>query len=1076
MKSRIIIAEHDEALSEKLKANLAQKGYTVLAVARNGNMALELARTHSPDLLLIDVDLEASFDGLEAAGIICYELATPIIFLTERIYSALVKKAEDLNAYGFIVKSSSFDDLHAMVALALAQNQAKKNLQEQNKKAQSLFTQIGNSISESFDEHEKKVQRLLAQLSIMDSSPYPVLRISRQGAIIYTNQAGFKFLDDMGLDANQHLPTQYTVLIEESIKDNKSRTFNIKTNEITCVMYVIPDPQEDCANFYGRSRIEHNRGNGPLEGSGLRFRSLMEKQSIIACAFSPDGRIEYVNAAFCSFFDRKNDELTGKAFADAVKLSDTASFNATLRSLQEGNQVSKFEQSLEMNTAKHWIEWDCRAVFGSIEGELLEVLATASEISDRKRVVELEKEKEISDGISRMKTEFLSNVSHELRTPVGGILGMSDLLLDTRLSSEQREYSKTIRNSAQALLTIINDLLDYSQIQEGKLKIESNDFDLREAIEDVMRLLAPRASEKNLELILHYSVDSPNKVIGDPGRIRQVLLNLTNNAIKFTIEGHVLLYVDCILQKDGRSTFSLALEDSGIGISNDKLDVIFERFSQADSSTTRFYGGTGLGLTISRQLARGMGGDIGVESSVGVGTTFWFSIPLTLDPAKETPLLSLKSYSHLISLYLVCTHDIVGRIYGRICRESGADCVICDPHDISEQLVHTHVKPMCVVLIDQRINDMDCFVLAKTLRNKFKGNMLKLILLANPDSIFEDIHTKGELLFDSITYKPLFHQPFVSRILSMVFPEDFKDSSAYEEKPLTYLSEDTPSQSANNDDFSEQVLAGVSILVVEDNSVNQMVVFRILERFGAAVTVANHGQEALERLGKRNFDLILMDCQMPIMDGYSATREIRDATSRFYRPDLPIIALTAHRGGEEMERTRVAGMNDYLCKPVQRDVIREKIVYWLKHTRSSGLNASFGAPSVPESDESNMDAGAGKEEIPVFDLPGVMNRLGNDEGLLRELLGVFWDSLDAQLAAMYTGLESGNIAEAEDRAHALKGAASNVGAERLRQRFYALELAGRNKESENFAELVQDLPVLIEELKKTLIERGYHTG
>ena len=1079
MRATLIIAERDETFAQELGNYLTGLGCTVLGYTKNGSATLKLVDECSPQLILLNVDLENSYDGIETANIIGDTLYIPIIFLTSRDDATLSRRIAGASVYGFFSKGIDLSNLRAMVELALLHDRTIKSLYRENDRAKSIFALIDNKVSDAsrnfIEKFEASVQKLLSQKNILEESPNPMLRISARGAVLYSNKAGQKLLRDLGIESDQNMPGKYISLIKEVLQSESSRTFPMKTSEKTHTMFLIPIAHENCVDFYGRGGVVHDHAAAPLEGSEVRFRALMEKRSDIACCLSSDGRLTFVNDTFCNFFGRERDMLMEMNIAEALRVENNDAFDAALSRLRQGEQAVVFEQPVLNNKKEeHWIEWDCRVSFGSIGEEVTEVLVTGRVIDDLKTLAKLEKEKELVDSVSRMKTEFLANVSHELRTPVSGILGMTDLLLDTELTCEQHEYAQTINNSTQALLSIINDLLDFAQVEEGKLKLEMADFDLRQAVENVVRLLAPRASEKNLELLLHYSTQLPSKVLGDQGRIRQVLLNLINNAIKFTAKGNVFVQVDCVPQKDGVRKFTLSVEDTGIGIPGDKLDAIFERFTQADPSTTRFYGGTGLGLSISRQLAQGMHGDIGVSSIPAHGTTFWFSLPLpAAQMMTEDPPPSLHDYGHLLSLYLVCTHDTVRRIYSRICLECGVECTACNEDEIYTLFDHSDKKSMCIVLFDQSIQGIDYIVAAQELRANFKGNLLKLVLLVNPD-VFLDEEIINGIAFDAVLSKPLFPGALTKLIHSLIFADDEDKQNKPEQKtpravPLVYS--------------AKAQLENACVLLVEDNVVNQRVAMRLLEKFGAAVVLANNGSEALECLLKNKIDLVLMDCQMPVMDGYTATREIRNPDSPYYNPHLPVLALTAHRGDQEEARTRAAGMNDFLSKPIQKSILMEKLCSWLEraHTHKTTISPEKkGDGGQPQTDAASAPAAiqqpqadAAADTPAVFDRAGAMGRLEEDEQLLRELIQVFMESLDSQLAAIHEAVNAGNAATAETLAHSLKGGSSNIGAERLRQHFYAMEMNGREGKLDAYAERLQAVPGLISELKNVLAANGY---
>ena len=657
-----------------------------------------------------------------------------------------------------------------------------------------------------------------------------------------------------------------------------------------------------------------------------RYRTFMDNIPAIALIKDSEGHILYINEPMARTFKIKLEEVQGKAVGDWIPEEIAKTIRLHDREVLSTKRLHTFEEVFPTpdGNLRHWLSF--RFPLMGPEGDLLVGIVNI-DITDRKEAESaLQAAKDMAEAANRAKSEFLANMSHEIRTPLNGVVGMTELALGTDLTAEQREYLETVKLSADSLLTVINDILDFSKIEAGKIDFEMIDFDIRETMEMTMKTLAFRAEEKGLELLCDIAPEVPEVVRGDSTRMRQIVVNLVGNAIKFTDAGEVALKLQVIQSEGGDRLLHFTVSDTGVGIPAEKQKSIFEPFTQADTSTTRKYGGTGLGLSISIRLVRMMAGNMWVESKPGAGTKFHFTLPL-VPAAKSLETVSGTRSDLLqgVKVLIVDDNHTNRRILEMMVKQWGMvpTSVKCGDEAIVELIAASAAgEQYRLIICDLLMPHMDGFDFVERVREKPELSAAKIMLLTSAGRR-GDAARSEELGIAAYLTKPVRRSELLEVISRLLDNREQRPG-----QPLV-----TRYSIAN----AGKSAVSLRVLVAEDNAVNQMLVTRLIEKRGHSVKVVANGREALAALKQGTYDLALMDVQMPEMDGFEATGELRKREKRTGLR-IPVIALTAHAMKGDRERCLEAGMDGYLSKPIRAQELYELLENYIA-LRAAGPQA-----------------------------------------------------------------------------------------------------------------------------------------
>lgn len=743
-----------------------------------------------------------------------------------------------------------------------------------------------------------------------------------------------------------------------------------------------------------------------LKTSEQRYCLIVETAFDAFLGIDSDGIVTEWNAQAEVTFGWPRTDALGRPLTAFLLINQHAQSSPTLGALLHSGNADVAQKRMEL-TARHRSgrEFPVEMTLSTIQqGEQCFYAAFVHDVTERKLVEqERERVKESAEAASRAKSEFLANMSHEIRTPLNGVIGMTDLVLESELTREQREYLETVKLSADSLLHVINEILDFSKIEAGKLELESVDFDLRECMESTLKTLALKADEKKLELLCDVIPDVPDMITGDAVRLRQVLTNLVGNAIKFTRHGEISL--KALIDRIDRDAVQLhfIVADTGVGIAPEKQKLIFESFTQADTSTTREFGGSGLGLTISRRLVEMMGGTIWVESMLGQGSKFHFTIIVKTAVPKVAHAMTVTQPQvlHGVKVLIVDDNRTNRRILDGLLRHwKMRPTTVEDAEQAMDKLLAAYEidEPYDLILTDMHMPKMDGFDLVQWIREK-PELVTSTIMMLTSGGHGGDAQRCEEFGVAAHLLKPIRQSELREALIRVI-------SARGQEKPAPIITD-------NSLNVRRQSHQSLRILLAEDNAVNQMLATRLLEKRGHRVTVTSNGREALAALTESAFDLVFMDVQMPEMDGIETTVALREREKES-GVHQPVIALTALVIKGDKERCLEAGMDGYISKPIRQQELDEILDSYMAKLKPSTT------ATIPQTDTRSPTSSIDQTEL--------LERIGGDHAFLSELVEVFKVDYPRQLSFARRALDTGDVKGVERAGHALKGTLANLAA------------------------------------------------
>ena len=952
-------------------------------------------------------------------------------------------------------------------------------------------------IGTSMDITERKqAEEELKKLSqAVEQSPASVVITDLEGTIEYVNRkfcevTGYSFEEAIGQNPrilkSGHMPPEVYQELWETIKSgyewrgefqNKKKNGELYWESATISPLKASDGSIAHYLAVKEDITERKQMEESIREKEARFRGYFEHSQVGMAVTSPTKGWVEANDQLQKMLGYSLEELRQKTWAELTHPDDLDADAKQFERMLSG-EIDNYVLD------KRFVRKDGGIVYTNLTvsciraetGDVLNVLASFQDITERKKMdddlherikeldeaqsamlnmmEDLDEEKAKAEDATRAKSDFLANMSHEIRTPMNAVIGMAHLALKTKLTPKQQDYLSKIQSSANSLLGIINDILDFSKIEAGKLDMEAVEFDLLETMDNVANVITVKAQEKeNLEVLFYFDSQVPNFLVGDSLRLNQILVNLGNNAVKFTEKGEIVITTKILEKMDDKATLQFSVRDTGIGMTEQQQAKLFQAFSQADTSTTRKYGGTGLGLTISKRLVNMMGGEIWIESEPGQGTTFHFTADFGL--GKETVKRRFEPAPDIRGLkVLVVDDNATSREILQDILESFSFKVFMaasGKEALEEVEMADNDQPFELVIMDWKMPGMDGIEASRLIKNHPKLIKIPAIVLVTAYGREETMRQADEIGLEGFLLKPVNSSVLFDAIMQALGKEV----------------QDVHRQGRKNKQKTEEIstIVGARILLVEDNEINQQVAKEILQGAGLKVTVANNGQEGVDAVINNQFDAILMDIQMPVLDGYAATRQIRNLNSEVR--NIPIIAMTAHAMAGDEQKSLQAGMNGHVTKPIDPEQLFTTLQKWIKPVAEQADIQKPSTADVPEKPDSAVThEDALPESLPGFDLSAGLRRLMGNKRLYKKLLVDFGTKYTGAAREIRGALDAKDFGKAHSMVHNLKGLAGNLEAKDLQVATVEMEKLVKGQTEETVSD--EELNLKFSNLEHTL--------